>query len=357
MILVSVGTRPEFIKMAPVIHELRKRGVALHFLYTGQHEHLCRPLFDFFTIYPDTDLAIMEGNQSLPYITSAVLTRMEAVFDAVKPHLVIVHGDTSTTFASALASFYRQIPVAHVEAGLRSYNRYSPFPEEMNRLLTDHLATYHFAPTEQNRENLVREGIPPDGVVVTGNTVIDAVRFVAARVKPTKKKQILITAHRRENFGTPLEQICLAIAELARLFPDHSFLYPVHPNPNVRRVVYALLSGISNIRLSEPLDYVTFITEMASSKLVLTDSGGIQEEAPALGIPVVVMRRETERTEGIAAGTLLLAGTEQHAIVNAARRLLTDANFYASFVGAQNPYGDGHAAERIADFLVRADLR
>jgi len=352
-ILVSVGTRPEFIKIVPVIRKLREQSIATHFLYTGQHRDLCRPLFDFFDVNPDTNLDIMEENQPLSHITSTILARMDEVLIGVKPNLVIVHGDTSTTLASALASFYRRIPVTHVEAGLRSHNRYSPFPEEVNRILVDHLAVYHFAPTERNRENLIREGIPPEGIVVTGNTVIDTVQMVAAMVKPTKKKQVIITAHRRENFGAPLEQICGAVAELARRFPDREFLYPVHPNPNVRQVTCDLLTGIPNVRLTEPLDYVTFVTEMASSELVLTDSGGIQEEAPAFGVPVVVMRRETERTEGVEAGTLLLAGTEQQDIVTAASRILTDPAYYASFARARNPYGDGHAAERIVDFLLR----
>ncbi len=350
-ILVSVGTRPEFIKIVPVILELRRRGVPTHFLYTGQHRDLCRPLFDFFGVRPDTDLDIMKENQSLAHITSSILMRMDAVLDAEKPTLVIVHGDTSTTLASALAAFYKKIPVAHVEAGLRSYDRYSPFPEEMNRMLADRIAVYHFAPTTLNRDNLLREGVSPEGIFVTGNTVIDTVKMVAAQVKHSKKKQVLITAHRRENFGEPMEHICRAIAELARLFPEYTFLYPVHPNPNVRKTAKALLIGITNVKLIEPLDYISFVTEMASSELVLTDSGGIQEEAPAFGIPVVVMRRETERTEGVEAGTLLLAGTAQTDIVAAAKRLLTDRDYYASFASARNPYGDGHAAERIADIL------
>ncbi len=350
-ILVSVGTRPEFIKIVPVIRDLRRRGVPVHFVYTGQHRDLCRPLFDFFEVHPDTDLDIMQENQSLAHITSSILTRLDAVLEHEHPDLVIVHGDTSTTLASSLAAFYRRIPIAHVEAGLRSHYRYSPFPEEMNRVLTDRLATYHFAPTTLNRNNLVREGIDPSHIWVTGNTVIDTVKLVASKVHPQKKKQVLITAHRRENFGEPMEQICRAIAELARRFPHHIFLYPVHPNPNVRRTVGSLLTGIANVKLVDPLDYITFVTEMASSELVLTDSGGIQEEAPAFGIPVIVMRRETERTEGVEAGTLLLVGTNHENIVAAAQRLLTDADFYASFASAQNPYGDGRAAERIVDSL------
>ncbi|HNT27693.1 MAG TPA: UDP-N-acetylglucosamine 2-epimerase (non-hydrolyzing) [bacterium] len=350
-VLVSIGTRPEFIKMVPVLRELKKRGVENHFLYTGQHRDLCRPLFDFFAIHPDTDLDIMKENQPIAHITSSILTRLGTVLDTVEPDIVIVHGDTSTTLASSLAAFYKKIPVAHVEAGLRSHDRYSPFPEEMNRVLTDRLASHHFAPTTLNRDNLLREGIDPATIFVTGNTVIDTVKLVAAKIKAEKKKQVLITAHRRENFGEPMEHICRAIAELARLFPDRAFLYPVHPNPNVRKTTDALLTGISNVRLVEPLDYIAFITEMASSELVLTDSGGIQEEAPAFGIPVVVMRRETERTEGVEAGTLILAGTAQSDIIAAAKRLLTDSAYYASFANATNPYGDGHAAERIVQKL------
>ncbi len=350
--LVSVGTRPEFIKIVPVILELRRRGMPVHFLYTGQHRDLCRSLFDFFAVHPDTDLDIMKEKQSLSHITSSILTQLDPIVEREVPDIVIVHGDTSTTFASALAAFYHKIPVAHVEAGLRSHDRYSPFPEEMNRVLTDRLATYHFAPTPLNRDNLIREGISSKGVFVTGNTVIDTVKMVAARVLPSKKKQVLVTAHRRENFGAPMEQICRAVAELAHLFPDRVFLYPVHPNPNARKTAHALLTDIANVKLVEPLDYIAFITEMASSEIVLTDSGGIQEEAPAFGVPVVVMRRETERTEGVEAGTLLLAGTEQAAIVASAKRLLTDTDYYISFATAKNPYGDGHAAERIADVLV-----
>ncbi len=350
-VLVSVGTRPEFIKIVPVIRELKKRGVDTHFLYTGQHRDLCRPLFDFFAVHPDTDLDIMKPDQSIAHITSSILTRLDAALDTVKPDLVVVHGDTSTTFASSLAAFYKKIPVGHVEAGLRSHDRYSPFPEEMNRTLTARIAAYHFAPTALNRDNLLREGIDPATIFVTGNTVIDTVKLVAAKIQTKKKKQVLITAHRRENFGEPMRQICGAIAELARTFPDREFLYPVHPNPNVRTTVNALLSNIGNVRLIEPLDYIAFITEMTSSELVLTDSGGIQEEAPAFGIPVIVMRRETERSEGVDAGTLILAGTEQADIVAAAKRLLTDPAYYASFAKATNPYGDGHAAERIVDTL------
>lgn len=351
-VLVSIGTRPEFIKMVPVIAELRNRGIDTHFLYTGQHRDLCRTLFDFFDIHPDTDLDIMKENQSIAHITSSILMRLDAALETVRPDLVVVHGDTSTTLASSLAAFYKKTPVAHVEAGLRSHDRYSPFPEEMNRALTDRLSSYHFAPTALNRDNLLREGIDPATIFVTGNTVIDTVKFVAAKIKAQKKKQVLITAHRRENFGAPMEHICRAIAELARLFPDREFLYPVHPNPNVRSTVNVFLSNISNVRLVEPLDYIAFITEMASSELVLTDSGGIQEEAPAFGIPVVVMRRETERTEGVAAGTLILAGTEQSDIIAAAKRILNDAAYYASFANAVNPYGDGHAAERIVDIIA-----
>ncbi|HSA34380.1 MAG TPA: UDP-N-acetylglucosamine 2-epimerase (non-hydrolyzing), partial [bacterium] len=269
-VLVSVGTRPEFIKIVPVIRELKKRGIDTHFLYTGQHRDLCRPLFDFFAVHPDTDLDIMKENQSIAHITSSILTRLDATLDTVKPDLVVVHGDTSTTLASSLAAFYKKIPVAHVEAGLRSNDRYSPFPEEMNRVLTDRIASYHFAPTTQNRDNLLREGIAPANIFVTGNTVIDTVKFVAAKIQTKKKKQVLITAHRRENFGGPMEHICRAIAELARLFPDRAFLYPVHPNPNVRKTTGALLTGIANVKLVEPLDYIAFITEMAHSELVLT---------------------------------------------------------------------------------------
>lgn len=350
-ILVSVGTRPEFIKMAPVILEMKKRLIATVFLYTGQHRDLCRPLFDFFGIHPDIDLEIMKENQSLAHITSSILQKMDKVLDDEKPAIVLVHGDTSTTLASSLAAFYKQIPVGHVEAGLRSGFKYSPFPEEMNRTLTSRIAAYNFAPTNYNEKNLLNEGVDPKSIIITGNTVIDAVKIVASKISVQRKKQILITAHRRENFGEPMLNITGALKDIAAEFQAYELIYPVHPNPNVRKIVNSELGGIANIRLIEPLDYIDFIREMASSELCVTDSGGIQEEAPFFHIPVVVMRRETERTEGVEAGTLLLAGTERADIYNAIRNLLINKDYYNSFAKALNPYGDGTASAKIVDFI------
>ncbi len=350
-VVVSVGTRPEFIKMAPLILELKQCNIETLFVFTGQHRDLCVPMFELFNVFPDIDLAVMKEAQTLPYITSSVLSGIDTVLADIQPDVLLVHGDTSTTLASALAAFYRKIPVGHIEAGLRSGDRYSPFPEEMNRTLTSRLALFHYAPTHSNKENLINEGIAETAITVTGNTVIDAVTFIAENLSVQRQKKILVTAHRRENFGEPMEHIAAAVRELAERFPDRTIVFPMHPNPMVRKTVMPVLDKLHNVLLIEPLDYLGFVREMASSELILTDSGGVQEEGPAFKVPVVVMRRETERPEGVQAGTLILAGTEKSIIVSIATKILSDASYAATFAAATNPYGDGTASKRIVSDL------
>ena len=367
-ILVVFGTRPEAIKMAPVVARLRRSpGVRVSVCVSAQHRQMLDQVLALFGIEPDFDLDLMRPNQTLAGITSAVLDGVTRVIEASSPDLVLVHGDTTTTFATALACFYRRIPVGHVEAGLRTGNLQSPWPEEMNRLFTGRLAALHFAPTPAARDNLLREGVSRDSVWVTGNTVIDALMGVVERLQNEPKlveqlsgsmpwlanadrRVVLVTGHRRENFGDGMEGVCRALAKLAA-DPGVDIVYPVHPNPNVLDPVNRLLGGIPNVHLIPPMDYLPFVYLMSRAYFVVTDSGGIQEEAPSLGKPVLVMRDTTERPEAVSAGTVLMVGVDEERIVTEARRLLHDFPHYQRMSTAYNPYGDGHAADRIAKII------
>ncbi|EMY3675339.1 UDP-N-acetylglucosamine 2-epimerase (non-hydrolyzing) [Pseudomonas aeruginosa] len=367
--LCVFGTRPEAIKMAPVTLALAGDDrFGARVCVTGQHREMLDQVLNLFKIVPDFDLNIMRTGQDLTDITVAILQGMKEVFAQFKPDIILVHGDTATTLAASLAAYYHQIPVAHVEAGLRTGNMYSPWPEKGNRKLTGALACLHFAPTETSKDNLLREGIAAEQIVVTGNTVIDALLSVVQRLRhdvvlarqaaaPTEfldssRKFVLVTGHRRESFGGGFERICRALAEVARNHPEIDIVYPVHLNPNVREPVNRLLSGVENIHLIEPLDYLPFIHLMSRAHIILTDSGGIQEEAPSLGKPVLVMRETTERPEAVAAGTVKLVGTEVKNIVNELERLLTDESAYLQMSFAHNPYGDGEACQRIVQALL-----
>lgn len=362
-ICMVFGTRPEAIKMAPVIKELQKAGdcFSLRVVVTAQHREMLDQVLDLFGIRADYDLNIMQPGQSLPDLACRILSRLTPVFARERPDLVMVHGDTATTFLGALAAFYLQIPVAHVEAGLRTYRPYSPFPEEMNRRLTGALAAYHFAPTRTAAENLLAERVPPAAVMVTGNTVIDALLAVAARPDlkipravadiPAGEKVILVTTHRRENLGEPLRRIYSALRLLLADFPGLWVVFPVHRNPLVRKAAKEILGDLSRVRLLPPLEYGSFVALMRRADLVLTDSGGIQEEAPALGKPVLVLRDTTERPEAVRAGTVRLVGLDEEKIRAEVRRLLLDEAAYREMAQAVNPYGDGRAAERICAFL------
>ena len=363
-VCIVFGTRPEAIKLAPVVLALRADPrFACDVCVTAQHRQMLDQVLEAFAIAPDADLDLMVPEQTLAGLTGRAIEAIDRHLAEAKPDLVLVQGDTTTTFCAALASFYRHIPVGHVEAGLRTGNLESPWPEEANRILTTRLARLHFAPTAGNRANLLREGVPGDRIVVTGNTVIDALFLALEIVKNARpaipglpdgvvsgaQPLVLITGHRRENFGPGFEAICQAIAELARRFPDAAFVYPVHLNPNVRRPVDAILrsAGTANIHLIEPLSYLPFVAMMSRATVVLSDSGGVQEEAPSLGKPVLVMRDTTERPEAVTAGTVKLVGTDRRAIVEEASRLLTDRVAYDAMARAMNPYGDGKATGRI----------
>jgi UDP-N-acetylglucosamine 2-epimerase (non-hydrolysing) len=361
--LLIFGTRPEAVKMAPLKNELSLYDeFDVKVCVTAQHRSMLDQVLDIFGIKPEFDLDIMKTSQSLSYITTSVLDGIDRVLKAEKPDIVLVHGDTTTTFAAALAAFYNQIPVGHVEAGLRTYDIYSPFPEEMNRRLTSGLCTLHFAPTAQNRENLHLENIYKN-IFVTGNTVIDALhttvrlgyRFKSPAlwdIADFDGRIILMTAHRRENLGKPLENICRAVAKLASEHPECRVLYPVHLNPAVQDTARSILGSLKNVTLCEPLDIEDMHNLMARSYLVLTDSGGLQEEAPALGKPVLVLRKETERPEAVAAGTVKMAGTEEENIYTMAKTLLEDPDEYEKMAHSTNPYGDGQASRRIAQGLL-----
>ena len=358
------GTRPEAIKMAPLVLELEKRPELESVVcVTAQHREMLDSVLEEFHIKPKHDLNIMQSGQSLSDITSRVLHGMAPVYEEEKPGLVLVHGDTTTTFAASLAAFYAHIPVGHVEAGLRTFDRWSPWPEEMNRRMTGQLASLHFAPTKRNAENLRREGVE-GSIWITGNTVIDALRYTASGegfsrpelgdIDYVNHRVITLTCHRRENYGGPMRNIFEAVRNTALRFPDVIFVYPVHLSPVVRQAAGELLSGVPNIKLMEPLDAVDMHRLMAKSYMVMTDSGGLQEEAPALGKPVLVLRRETERPEAVEAGTVVLAGTERERIELLAAKLLTDRAEYDRMAHAVNPYGDGRACERIADAICNA---
>jgi UDP-N-acetylglucosamine 2-epimerase (non-hydrolysing) len=390
-ILLVFGTRPEAIKVAPVIKEFQKYPAEFETIVcvTGQHRQMLDQVLHLFEIVPDYDLNIMKDGQDLYDITVMVLMGMKNVLNEVHPDLVFVHGDTTTTMATALAAFYQQVPVAHIEAGLRTHNIYSPWPEEMNRQITSRIATYHFAPTQLNKENLLKEGVKETNITVTGNTVIDALKMVVDKIKSddnlqnvikdallksglsekminsyfqssaSNHKLVLITGHRRENFGDGFLHICKAIKTLAEKYLDVNFVYPMHLNPNVRKPIKEIFGdwvsnrqpSNSNLYFIEPLEYLPFVFLMEQSTLVLTDSGGIQEEAPGLGKPVLVMRDTTERPEAVEAGTVKLVGTDYNLIVSEVSRLLDDKNYYNSMAQAINPYGDGFASKRIIEFI------
>ncbi|MCH5335639.1 MAG: UDP-N-acetylglucosamine 2-epimerase (non-hydrolyzing) [Alistipes sp.] len=379
-ILLVFGTRPEAIKMCPLVQELARRRDEFRpvVCVTGQHREMLDQVLRIFSIEPDYDLNIMKQGQDLYDVTARVLVGMRSVLDEVQPDMVLVHGDTTTSTAAALAAFYRRIPVGHVEAGLRTHNIYSPWPEEMNRQITGRIASYHFAPTSLSRDNLLTEGVPEAAVTVTGNTVIDALLAVVGKIAADPalaasldsalaaagydtarldgRRMVLITGHRRENFGDGFISICRAIKHLAAKFPEVDFVYPMHLNPNVRKPIREVfgedLSGLGNMFFIEPLEYLSFVRLMERSAVVLTDSGGIQEEAPGLGKPVLVMRDTTERPEALEAGTVKLVGTDYEAIVGEVSRLLNDSEAYERMSRATNPYGDGMACRRIADFIA-----
>lgn len=379
-VLLVFGTRPEAIKMAPLVKafEKEKNDFKTLVCVTGQHREMLDQVLRLFEITPDYDLNIMKQGQDLYDVTSRVLLGMRDVLKEAQPDVVLVHGDTTTSTAAALAAFYQQIPVAHIEAGLRTYNIYSPWPEEMNRQITGRIATYNFAPTELSKENLTRENVNTDSILVTGNTVIDALHQVVKKIKTNPeldsqlekllqnsgydvnrlndgKKLVLITGHRRENFGDGFINICNAIKHLSEKYTDVDFVYPMHLNPNVRKPIHEVfgedLSNLNNMFFIEPLEYLSFVYLMEKSTIVLTDSGGIQEEAPGLGKPVLVMRDTTERPEALKAGTVKLVGTNYSAIITEVSKLLEDNTYYTQMSMAVNPYGDGHACERITNFL------
>lgn len=363
-VLVVFGTRPEAIKMCPLVLELKKRKrVECKVCLTGQHKEMLDQVMVMFAVKADYNLAIMRECQTLTTITVDILEKIGQILTEVKPDIVLVHGDTTTSFAASLAAFYQQIPVGHVEAGLRTGNKYSPFPEEMNRSLTGRIAAYHFAPTKLNQRNLWNENIR-ENVFVTGNTVIDAFQTTIQEsyhfhnndlneISYEKKRVILVTAHRRENLGQPLKNICNALKRLAEDFEDVIVVYPVHLNPAVREIVFSILDGEKRICLAAPLDVLDMHNLIARSYMVMTDSGGLQEEAPACGKPVLVMRTETERPEAVTAGTVKVVGVEEESIYMTAATLLEDSDVYQRMAHAVNPYGDGHASERIADILQK----
>lgn len=370
-VLSVFGTRPEAIKMAPVVKALSDAsGTEGLVCVTAQHRHMLDQVLDLFEITPDADLDIMRPNQDLAHITTAVLEGVGNVLDDLKPDRILVHGDTTTTFAAALAAYYRKIPVGHVEAGLRTGDIYAPFPEEMNRRLADVITDMYFAPTEGARDNLLREGAPAERIFVTGNTVIDSLLHITSKLEVDEKlrndldaghpfldpgqKLILVTGHRRENFGDGFENICHALAALGNR-DDVQVVYPVHLNPNVREPVMRILGNHDNVHLIEPAEYLPFIRLMQQSHIVITDSGGIQEEAPSLGKPVLVMRDVTERPEAVDAGTVKLVGTNQETIIAECTRLLDDDAAYETMSRSHNPYGDGHAANRIVEEITDAE--
>lgn len=363
-VLSIFGTRPEAIKMAPVVTRLAGQpGIESRVCVTAQHRQMLDPLLELFSIHPDFDLDLMQPDQSLAELTRAVLGGLDPVIREVEPHWVLVQGDTTTVMAASLLAYYQRVRVGHIEAGLRTGDKWQPFPEEINRRVAGAIADLHFAPTARARENLIREGTPEGHIIVTGNTVIDALQTIIARPcdlsagplagVPPASRVILVTAHRRENFGEPFQRVLDAMQLLAQAYEDDvTLIYPLHLNPNVREPALERLGDVENIRLIEPLDYLTMAHLMKRSTLILTDSGGLQEEAPALGVPVLVMREKTERPEAIEAGTARLVGTDTHRIVSEARRLLDDPAAHAEMAHAVNPFGDGKAAGRIVEALL-----
>lgn len=361
-VMTVFGTRPEAIKMAPLVKELEKNEkIESIVCVTAQHRQMLDQVLAIFDIKPDYDLDIMKERQTLISITTNVLQGLDGVLKEAKPDIVLVHGDTSTTFVGALAAFYNQIPVGHVEAGLRTYDKYSPFPEEMNRCLTGRIADLHFSPTISNRNNLVKEDIKDENIYITGNTVIDALKTTVSKDYKLcdsmskvdfSKKVILVTAHRRENLGEPLENICRALKRIVTEFDDVELVYPVHLNPAVRETVNKYLAGMDRVHLIDPIDVRDMHNAMDRSFMIMTDSGGLQEEAPSLGKPVLVLRNETERPEAVEAGTVKVAGVKEEVIYEMAKKLLTDENEYNSMAHAVNPYGDGEASRRTVEAIL-----
>ena len=367
-VLLIFGTRPEAIKMIPIFFQLKKyEHIDTRICITSQHKEMLTSVLDFFGVEADYDLNVMHPNQTLSSLSALIITGLQSVVEKFEPHYMCVHGDTTTCFTSSLVGFYNKIKVCHVEAGLRTFNKYAPFPEEVNRQLVSKLATIHFSPTEEAKKNLERENIK-DTILVTGNTVIDAlfrgldivqshnysnpeITFLKSIIKENHKI-ILVTGHRRENFGQGFENICLALKKIVANNPNVQIIYPVHLNPNVKNTVYKLLGDIDNINLIAPLSYPAFIWLMHTCSFIITDSGGVQEEAPSLGKPVIVMRDNTERPEALAAGTVFLAGTSVSKIFDLAHNLINDEALYKKVSGTNNPYGDGHASEIIVDFIV-----
>ncbi len=373
-VLIVFGTRPEAIKMAPLIKEFEKHKNDFHvkICVTAQHREMLDQVLELFEIEPDYDLNVMELGQDLYDITSKVLLGLRNILKEFQPDIVLVHGDTTTTFSATLAAFYQKIDVGHVEAGLRTGNIYSPWPEEANRLLTTQISKYHFAPTQSNKTNLLKEHISNEHIIITGNTVIDALFWVLNKIKNhadlqttliqtikqlgypiSDRKMVLITGHRRENFGEGFLNICTALQELATQYPEVDFVYPVHLNPNVQKPVKEILSDIENVYLIEPLEYLPFVFLLNHCYMVLTDSGGVQEEAPSLGKPVLVMRDTTERPEAVQAGTVILVGTDKESIKFYVKKLLEDTEYYKKMAYAHNPYGDGYACSKIIHFLKK----
>lgn len=354
-VLVLYGTRPETIKMAPVVRELRRRPDRFTTLLvtTAQHRQMLDQMQRIFALEPDVDLDLMQPNQGLNELAARSFAELDRVYGALAPDLVLVQGDTTTAMTGALAAFHRGLPVGHVEAGLRSGDLRQPFPEEANRRIVDLVSALCFAPTARAKEHLLAEGVAENRIFVTGNTVVDALHWIAAQLPPEPEKdEVLITVHRRESFGRPLGEIFAAVRELAEAFPDLRWVYPVHRNPKVWDAAHAALGGIDNVELHEPFDYLEMVRRLRRARLVLTDSGGLQEEAPTFGKPVLVLRETTERPEGVEAGVAKLVGCDRKRIVAEASRLLRDGLAYAAMAGGINPYGDGHAAERIVDALA-----
>lgn len=370
-VIVIFGTRPEAVKMAPVIKALQNESDKIEtcVCVTAQHREMLDQVLSAFQIQPDIDLDLMTHDQSLAQLTARIFSDLDPVLVNFKPDWLLIQGDTTTVMAAAILGYYHQIKIGHVEAGLRTHDKWQPFPEEINRRIAGVVADLHFAPTRNNHQNLIREGIPDQAIKITGNPAIDALQIISqqplpgqavslleeAGVTSGQRRLVLVTAHRRENFGQPIRQICQALKKLAQVYQDEiSIIYPVHLNPNIQEPVNEILSGIENIHLLPPLDYLPLVHLMRHATLILTDSGGIQEEAPSLGVPTLVLRERTERQEGVAAGTLKLVGTDPDQIVTEAMYLLDDPKAHAAMAGAINPYGDGHAAERIVAALLAA---
>jgi UDP-N-acetylglucosamine 2-epimerase (non-hydrolysing) len=365
---IVFGTRPEAIKLIPVLLELRKKNnFEINVCVTAQHRQMLDQVLEIFAVVPNTDLNLMRPNQTLSSLTANIITSIDGYFSEYKPDIVIVQGDTTTVMSVSIVAFYHKIKVAHVEAGLRTLKKYSPFPEEMNRVITSRIADYHFAPTEISENNLLGEGVQKNNIYITGNTVIDALFLATKKVKeinPTIENlcnanelekfapYVLITGHRRENFGEGFINICKAIHELSNKYPKYNFIYPVHLNPKVQDPVKKMLGNLKNVILLEPQTYLPFVSLMMNSKIILTDSGGVQEEAPSLGKPVLVMRENTERPEAVTAGTVKLVGTNKQKIIEEVSILIENSNIYDTMANAINPYGDGHASERIVDILI-----